>query len=103
MLEMILALSMLLMICLVLLPYQIIIMKEQSNNHLLSTGLQLLNEELQNFMYEDGGTDKRTVTFEKKQYQINWSYDTHVNANTACITWQDDLNRQVEKCGYAKR
>jgi len=103
MLEMILGLSILLMVCLVVLPYQIIILKERTNNYLLSNGLQLLNDELQTFMYDGGGIESKTVTLDKTEYQIAWVQDVQVGANKACIRWIDELNRSIEKCGYAKR
>ncbi|MFS0861537.1 hypothetical protein AB3M96_02400 [Fredinandcohnia sp. 179-A 10B2 NHS] len=101
MLEMLLAVSVWLLLCTILLPQFIVVLAERNNIEILTIGNQLLSEELQAAF--QGGVDKYDSKVLEKggtRYWLTREYNAESNMWEVCNSWEDKLGRKVERCGY---
>lgn len=95
--EALVASAVLLMITIALLPLLTQTMVERHNVALKNEAVQLLYAE----MNRDVQMDK-TVTVGNVTYAISWT-ELGGGMKKACVRWNDDMNRTVERCGYVKK
>lgn len=101
MLEMLLSVSVWLLLCTTLLPQFIVVVAERKNIEILTTGNQLLSEELQTAF--QGGVeeyDNKVLEKDGTRYWFTKEYHDESNMWVMCNLWDDKLGRKVERCGY---
>jgi len=97
MVEMVVALSLIMMAVSLLLPQTLLIMQERKNIKMSYKALILLKKEAALFKYED--EEKR----EKEQVIKGIVYYTYWRGDEVCAVWKDMREKAMEQCLYAEK
>ncbi|WP_242143776.1 MULTISPECIES: competence type IV pilus minor pilin ComGE [unclassified Bacillus cereus group] len=97
MLEMLVALSLLMMAVSLLLPQTLLIMQERKNIHLRYKAQLLLKREAALYVYQN--QEMRT---KEEKIGDTW-YNVHWKGEEVCTSWRDVKQRRMEQCRHAQK
>lgn len=98
MVEMLLSVSIWFLLCVTLLPQQMLIMTERRNTEIFNMGNQLLSEELQKEY--NGESILNNVVKDGVTYKFAKKFNEELQKWELCVTWEDKLSKTYERCGY---
>lgn len=102
--EMLLALTIWLMLCTMLLPKLMFVLVERKNIEIMNTGNIILNEELTHIFQDEWiGIGDEMIVKENITYHIAREFNDEIEQWELCLSWKDKRNRHVERCGYARK
>ncbi|MFJ8527868.1 competence type IV pilus minor pilin ComGE [Bacillus sp. NPDC094106] len=97
MLEMLVALSLLMMAVSLLLPQTLLVMQERKNIQLRYKAQLLLKKESALYMYQNEQMSSKEEKVDSTVYHTYWK------GEEVCTTWRDVKQRRMEQCRHAKK
>ncbi|WP_230322439.1 MULTISPECIES: competence type IV pilus minor pilin ComGE [Bacillus] len=97
MLEMLVALSLLMMAVSLLLPQTLLVMQERKNIQLRYKAQLLLKKESALYMYQNEQMRSKEEKVDSTVYYTYWK------GEEVCTTWRDVKQRRMEQCRHAKK